>query len=131
MLLGVVSIGAGVLSIMNPAVTALVLVLVMGANALVTGVLDIVAAIRLRKAIKGEWLLALNGVASVVFGAIVFLFPVAGALAMVWLISLYAFVSGVLLLTAAFRARALMMGTAQAAHGERRTIGDRRVSPAH
>jgi uncharacterized membrane protein HdeD (DUF308 family) len=131
LLLGVVSIGAGVLSIMNPAVTALVLVLVMGANALVTGVLDIVAAIRLRKAIKGEWLLALNGVASVVFGAIVFLFPVAGALAMVWLISLYAFVSGVLLLTAAFRARSLLMGTAQAAHGERRTMGDRRVSPAH
>jgi uncharacterized membrane protein HdeD (DUF308 family) len=130
-LLGLVSIGAGLLSVMNPAVTALVLVLVIGANALVTGVLDIVAAIRLRKAIKGEWLLALNGVASVVFGAIVFLFPATGALAMVWLISLYAFVSGVLLLAAAFRARALIKGVAQAEHGERRTMGDRRVSPAH
>jgi uncharacterized membrane protein HdeD (DUF308 family) len=48
-----------------------VLVLVIGANALVTGVLDIVAAIRLRKAIEGEWMLALSGLASIAFGAIV------------------------------------------------------------
>jgi uncharacterized membrane protein HdeD (DUF308 family) len=131
LLLGIVSTGAGILAIVDPAVTALVLVLVIGANALVTGVLDIVAAIRLRQAIEGEWMLALSGVASIAFGAIVFIAPAAGALATVWLISLYAFVTGALLLVAAFRARAMVRGR-EAAHGERRSMmGDRRAAPAH
>jgi uncharacterized membrane protein HdeD (DUF308 family) len=130
LLLGIVSTGAGILAVANPAVTALVLVLIIGANALVTGVLDIVAAIRLRRAIEGEWMLALSGLASIVFGTIVFFAPGAGALATVWLISMYAFVSGALLLVVAFRARALVTGK-QVAHGERRSMmGDRRAAPA-
>jgi uncharacterized membrane protein HdeD (DUF308 family) len=64
-----------------------------------------VMAIRLRKSIEREWLLALAGVVSVIFGVLVFLFPAAGALAMVWLVSFYAVFTGVLLLTLAFRAR--------------------------
>ena len=106
LLLGLVSIGAGVIAIVHPGLTALVLVLVIGANALVTGVLDIAVAIRLRKSMQGEWLLILSGIASVVFGVLVFLFPGAGALALVWLISVHALVTGVLLLALAFRARA-------------------------
>lgn len=130
LLLGLVSIGAAVAAVINPALTALVLVLVVGANALVTGVLDIVAAVRLRKQITGEWLLALNGVASVVFGALVFFYPLAGALAVVWLISIYALISGVLLLMLAFRARRVSKGKAGVAE-ERRIIPDRRIAPAH
>jgi uncharacterized membrane protein HdeD (DUF308 family) len=131
LLLGIVSTGAGILSVINPAAAALVLVLVIGANALVTGVLDIVAAIRLRKAIEGEWMLALSGLASVAFGAIVFFFPEVGALATVWMISLYALLTGTLLLVAAFRARAVVKGK-EPVHGERRhMMGDRRASPAH
>jgi uncharacterized membrane protein HdeD (DUF308 family) len=131
LLLGIVSTGAGILAIANPAVTALVLVLVIGANALVTGVLDIVAAIRLRKAIEGEWMLALSGLASIAFGAIVFFAPEAGALATVWLISMYAFVTGALLLVAAFRVRAVVKGK-EVGRGERRSMmGDRRAAPAH
>jgi uncharacterized membrane protein HdeD (DUF308 family) len=129
LLLGLVSIGAGIVALWNPVLTALVLVLVMGANALVSGVLDIVAAIRLRKAIRGEWMLALSGIASIIFGALVFLFPAAGAFALVWLISVYALVSGALLLVAAFRARALARGTVE--HGERRSVPDRRMAGAH
>ncbi len=105
LILGLVSVAAGVLSIMQPALTALVLVLVMGANALVTGVLDIAVAIRLRKTIEGEWLLIAAGIASIIFGILVFLFPGAGALALVWLISAYAIATGILLLGLAFRAR--------------------------
>jgi len=106
LLLGLVSIGAGVSAILYPGLTALVLVLVMGANALVTGVLDIAVAIRLRKAMRGEWLLIVTGIISIVFGVLVFLFPGAGALALVWLISVHAIVTGVLLLALAFRVRA-------------------------
>jgi uncharacterized membrane protein HdeD (DUF308 family) len=107
LLLGLVSIGAAVSAIVYPGLTALVLVLVMGANALVTGVLDLATAIRLRKAMRGEWLLILSGIASIVFGVLVFLFPGAGALALVWLISVYALVTGALLLALALRLRAL------------------------
>ena len=105
LLLGLVSLGAGVIAVLHPGLTALVLVLIMGANALVIGVLDIAVAIRLRKVIRGEWLLILAGIGSIVFGVLVFLFPGAGALALVWLISVYAVVTGVLLLALAFRAR--------------------------
>lgn len=104
LLLGLVSVAAGIVALIHPALTALVLVLVMGANALVTGVLDIAVAIRLRKVIQNEWLLILSGLASIIFGVLVFLFPGAGALAMVWLISAYAIVTGILLLWLAFRA---------------------------
>ncbi|MGX2041717.1 HdeD family acid-resistance protein [Methylocaldum sp. MU1018] len=106
LLLGLVSLGAGAIAVIHPALTALVLVLIMGANALATGILDIAAAIRLRKAIAGEWLLILAGLVSILFGVLVFLFPGAGALALVWLIGIYAIATGVLLLTLAFRARA-------------------------
>jgi uncharacterized membrane protein HdeD (DUF308 family) len=129
LLLGLVGIGAGVIALIHPALTALVLVLVMGANALVTGVLDIVAAIRLRKSIPHEWMLALSGFISVVFGALVFLFPGAGALAMVWIISFYAFFSGLLLLSLAVRLRARKEVKLPGA--DRRLTADRRMSAAH
>ena len=108
LLLGVISIGAGVIAIFYPGITALALalVLVMGANALITGVLDIAIAIRLRKVMRRDWLLVLAGIASLVFGALVFMFPGAGALALVWLISCYAVFTGTLLLALAFRVRA-------------------------
>jgi uncharacterized membrane protein HdeD (DUF308 family) len=127
-ILGLVSVGAGLVAAYRPAATALVLVLIMGANALVVGVLDILAAIRLRRAIAGEWMLALAGLASIVFGTLVFARPGIGALALVWFVSLYAFVTGVLLLALGVRMRAL--GRAAAAGHDRRVLPDRRMSPA-
>jgi len=130
LLLGVVSIGAGGVALFNPALTALVLVLLIGANALVIGVLDILAAIRLRKAVPGEWMLALSGLASVVFGAIVFFFPGAGALALVWVVSVYAIVTGVLLLGLAVRMRTRAGKVIPVSGPERRVQAERRISPA-
>ncbi|MGZ5710422.1 MAG: HdeD family acid-resistance protein [Burkholderiales bacterium] len=115
LLLGLISIGAGVIAIFYPSITALALVLVMGANALITGALDIAVAVRLRTALRGGWLLFLAGIASIVFGVFVFVFPGAGALALVWLISFYAIFTGTLLLAFAFRARAW---------ANRETVGD-------
>jgi uncharacterized membrane protein HdeD (DUF308 family) len=127
LLLGMVGIGAGVVALIHPGLTTLVLVLLIGANALVTGVLDIAAAIRLRRAMRGEWLLVLSGITSIVFGVLVFLFPAAGALALVWMISLYALITGVLLLAVSFRLRA----RARAELPDRRTNRDRRVGAVH
>jgi uncharacterized membrane protein HdeD (DUF308 family) len=107
LLFGLISVGAGVLAIFYPGLTALALVLVMGVNALFTGALEIAVAIRLRQVLQREWLLILSGIASIVFGVLVVLFPGAGALAMVWLISFYAVLTGVLLLALAFKLRSL------------------------
>jgi uncharacterized membrane protein HdeD (DUF308 family) len=105
LLLGLVSIAAGVFAIFFPGTTTLALVLVMGVNALITGAIDIALAVRLRKVIRGEWLLALSGLVAIVFGAIVVAVPAAGAVALVWLVAFYAIVTGVLLLGLAWRER--------------------------
>lgn len=105
---GLAGIGAGLIALVHPALTALVLILLIGANALVTGVLDIIVAVRLRKRIQGEMLLVLSGLASIVFGTIVFLYPLgAGALALVWLVGAYAIATGILLLVLSLRLRGL------------------------
>jgi uncharacterized membrane protein HdeD (DUF308 family) len=103
---GVLSVGIGVLTFLMPGVTALVLLYLIAAWAIVTGVAEIAAAIRLRKVITGEWLLALAGVLSVAFGVLLIVFPGAGALAVVLWIGAYAALLGVLLIALSFRLRA-------------------------
>lgn len=105
LLLGIVGIAASAIAVLNPGLTLFVLVLLIAAHAVVTGILDIFVAIRLRKEIEREWLLALAGAISIVFGVLASLFPTAAALVLVFVVGLYTIVIGVLLLTLAFRAR--------------------------
>jgi len=107
LLWGVVSIAAGVMTFAVPGITGLVLLMYIAAWAIVTGVLQIMAAIRLRKEIAGEWLLGLGGLASVIFGGLMIWNPGAGALAVAWVIAAYAFIFGVLMVLLAFRVRKL------------------------
>lgn len=109
---GLCGIAFGALTFWAPAISALVLLLYIGAYALVTGVLRIVMAIRLREEIEGEWLLALSGIAGVLLGALMLARPGVGALAaMVW-IGAWGLVVGISLLVLAFRVRAHRHGRA-------------------
>jgi uncharacterized membrane protein HdeD (DUF308 family) len=102
---GVLGVLAGVVAFLWPGLTALALLYLVAAWAIITGVLEIVGAIRLRKEIEGEWALILGGILSVIFGVLLAALPGVGILALVWLIGAYAIVAGVLLLAAALRAR--------------------------
>ena len=104
---GVVSIAAGLVAFLWPGLTALALVYLIAAWAIVTGVLEIVAAVRLRRQIDNEWWLGLSGALSVVFGVLLMAAPGAGALAMVFWIGAYAILFGALLVGLAFRLRSV------------------------
>jgi uncharacterized membrane protein HdeD (DUF308 family) len=104
---GLVGIAAGVLTLLWPDITALALLYVIAAWALVTGAFEIAAAIRLRKAISGEWLLALSGILSIALGVLLILWPGPGALALVIWIGAYAFVFGALLFALGLRLKGL------------------------
>jgi uncharacterized membrane protein HdeD (DUF308 family) len=95
---GLISIAAGLLTFLWPGITALALVFVIGLWALFSGAVAIVTAIHLRKQIKGEWLLGLRGIASIVLGVLLLAHPGAGALAMVVWIALYALIFGFVLI---------------------------------
>jgi uncharacterized membrane protein HdeD (DUF308 family) len=102
---GLLGILAGLLALVMPGITALGLLILIAAWAIATGIMELVAAVRLRKLIANEWLLVLAGIASVAFGVILLLQPAAGALALVWLIGAWALVFGILLMILAFRMR--------------------------
>jgi uncharacterized membrane protein HdeD (DUF308 family) len=103
---GVVDIVAGIIAFVWPAVTVLVLLFLVAFWAIVTGVLEIAAAIRLRREIQGEWLLILSGILSVVFGGALLAVPGAGLVVIIWWIGAYALVSGIVMITLAFKLRA-------------------------
>ena len=101
----IVSIAAGFVAFLWPGLTALVLLYVIAAWALVIGVLQIVAAVRLHSRIRGEGWLVLSGILSMIFGVLMMWAPGAGALALVLWIGSYAIVFGALLIVLAFRLR--------------------------
>jgi len=102
---GIAGIAAAVITIAWPAITAFALVCVIAAWAIVTGVLEIIAAIKLRKYIRGEWLLAVSGVASALFGALVLAAPLTGALVIALWFGAYALIFGAFLVALGFRLR--------------------------
>jgi uncharacterized membrane protein HdeD (DUF308 family) len=104
---GVAGIIIGLLTFFWPNITALVLVYFIAAWALITGILEIVAAIQLRRVITGEWMLILGGLLSIILGILLFVFPGAGAVSLVWMIGIYAIVFGISEIVFAFRLRGL------------------------
>jgi uncharacterized membrane protein HdeD (DUF308 family) len=102
---GIAGIAAGILTFIWPNITELILLYLIAFWAILTGILEIAAAIQLRKELTGEWLLVLGGLASLVFGIIMVFSPGAGATALIWLVGAYAIVFGVLLVVLGFKLR--------------------------
>ena len=102
---GIAGIAAAAITILWPGITAVALVYVIAAWAVITGVLEIAAAVRLRRFVAREWLLILSGVASILFGVLAAALPLVGAFAIAVGIGIYALVFGTLLIALGFRLR--------------------------
>jgi uncharacterized membrane protein HdeD (DUF308 family) len=106
---GVLGILAGIITFAYPHITALVLLYIIAFWAIFTGIVEILAAIRLRKEIENEWMIGIGGALSVIIGIWIIARPGAGALSVVWLIGIYALLYGLLMVGLALRLR--RMGT--------------------
>lgn len=95
---GIVGVAAGVVTFLWPGITALALLVVIAAWAILTGIAEIATAIQLRKVLKGEWMLVLSGILSIAFGVLAAMMPGAGALAVTYTIGIYAILFGALLI---------------------------------
>ena len=102
---GVLGVAAGVAVFLWPGITTVALLALIALWAILTGIVEVVAAVRLRRELDGEWLLGLSGLVSILFGVVLLARPAAGALALIWAIGAYAILFGALLLGFAWRLR--------------------------
>jgi uncharacterized membrane protein HdeD (DUF308 family) len=115
---GILGVAVAVLTFVWPGITALALLALIGAWAIVGGALRVAMAIQLRKVISGEWLLALSGVLSIIFGVLVFIVPVAGVIGTAFMVGFYAILLGSVMLTLGIRLRRFAISS-EAAKGPR------------
>ena len=102
---GVLGIVVGVLIFIRPESASIALMYLIAAWAIITGILQIVQALRLRRVIDGEWTLIVGGLASVIFGVLLAIWPKEGLIALVWIFGVFAVVFGVMQLILAHRVR--------------------------
>lgn len=102
---GLAGMGVGVITFLKPGFTILVFVYLLAAWAILAGVFRVIAAILLRREISGEWALALSGLLGILLGALLFLFPSSGAVAMMWMIGIYALLAGIFQIALGIRLR--------------------------
>lgn len=102
---GIISIAAGIVTVVWPDLTALTLLYFIAFWAILTGIAEVATAIRIRHEVTGEWLLALAGMLSILFGIVCVVFPRSGALSLIILIGVYALIFGVILIGLGLRLR--------------------------
>ena len=102
-IMGVLGIVVGVVTFVWPGLTALSLLYLVAFWAIATGAFQVIAAIALRRELEGEFWMALGGVASIVFGALLIASPGDGLISLVWLVGIWSVVFGVSSLGLAYR----------------------------
>jgi uncharacterized membrane protein HdeD (DUF308 family) len=113
---GLLGVAAGIFTLYLPWSTAVALLYMIGAWAIVRGVFEIITAIQLRHEIANEWSLGFAGLVSVFVGLLFLVRPGSGALALAWLIGAYAIVAGILLIKLALRVKGLPDRLARLSH---------------
>jgi uncharacterized membrane protein HdeD (DUF308 family) len=102
LLQGIVAIIAGIAVFIWPGITALILLYVIALNAILGGAFQALSAFLLRRAIRGELLLIAGGIVSVIFGVLLVMYPLSGALALVKVIGIFEIFYGILLAVMSF-----------------------------
>ncbi|HET7424721.1 MAG TPA: DUF308 domain-containing protein, partial [Gemmatimonadales bacterium] len=105
---GLLGIAAGLVTFMNPGITGVVLLWLLAGWAILSGIVQLVAAIRLRRVIQGELFLGLAGVVAILFGVLLIARPGAGLLALAFLLGWFAIFYGVVLIALGLRLRRLV-----------------------
>jgi uncharacterized membrane protein HdeD (DUF308 family) len=103
--MGLLGIAAAIIAVVNPGLTALTLLYVVAFWSIAIGVLQVIAAIRLRREIEGELWLAIGGIISVIFGIYLIVFPGAGLVSLVLIVAIWSIAFGITSLILAFRLR--------------------------
>ncbi|HEX7364106.1 MAG TPA: HdeD family acid-resistance protein [Dehalococcoidia bacterium] len=104
---GIAGIIVGLITFFWPAITALALVILIAAWALVTGVMELIYAFRANQDSAIRWMFAISGILSLILGALMLAQPLLGALVIVWIIGAYAVLAGILLIILGFRLRSV------------------------
>lgn len=113
---GIADLAAAVIALIWPGLTLLALLYLSGAWAIVSGIFLIVGAVRMHDHVQGRWLLVLSGIFSVIWGVLLFIWPIAGLLVLTWWIGAYAIVFGVMLMAMGFRLRRMLPPGGAPAH---------------
>lgn len=100
---GLLGIIVGLLTFRNPFATALALLYLIAFWVLIAGIVEIVMAIRLRKEIRGEGWYIVGGLLTIIFGILILVNPIAGALTLTMIFGIYALVFGILLIYLSFQ----------------------------
>ena len=102
---GILGIVVGIVTFCWPAITELALVLLVGAWALIAGIMELNFAIRSVENTGTKWLFAISGILSMILGILLLIRPIAGIIAVIWAIGAYAIIAGILLIIVGFRLR--------------------------
>ncbi|MFI6598170.1 HdeD family acid-resistance protein [Nonomuraea sp. NPDC050536] len=108
---GILGILAGIVAFVWPGITTLALLYVIAFWAIFTGIAEIVAGIRARAVIENEWMMILGGILSAIFGVLLIIWPASGALALIWLIAIFAIIYGIVMIVLSFRFKSLAAQT--------------------
>jgi uncharacterized membrane protein HdeD (DUF308 family) len=102
---GIVGLVIAAITFYDVGITIIALYFTIAAWAFITGILELVAAVQLRKAIQNEILLIIGGIASILFAVLMIWRPIAGAVAVIWLIGAYAIIFGITMIALSLRLR--------------------------
>ncbi|UCH51440.1 MAG: DUF308 domain-containing protein [Chloroflexota bacterium] len=102
---GIFGIIVGIITFFWPAITELALVFLIGAWALVTGIMELNFAFRSVKETGAKWLFAVSGILSIILAILLLVRPIAAIIAVIWIIGAYAVVVGILLIILGFMLR--------------------------